>query len=265
MFISLAIIYLLSFNTVFAQGSVKTFYDNGKLKSEINYSNNIRDGEAKFYYENGDIKVEENYVNGKIEGLVKKYKPGGMLQEVFNIENGRREGPTSIYDSSGIYLTDINFENGIKVKEIPKDEPGAQTEVAIKKSESKAPVKIIAKKTGNTFLPPAEREENLESDPAYYLTAEVMPEPIGGLEALQERLFYPSFAKEKKIEGIVKILAFINQYGDVTKAEVVQGIGYGCDESAKIDVLYSKFKPGLIKGKPVKIQMVIPVNFKLKN
>jgi TonB family protein len=266
MFIWLVLIYFLSFNIVFAQGAIKTFYDNGKLKSEINYSNNIRDGEAKFYYENGDIKREENYVNGKVEGLVKKYKAGGKLQEVFNIENGRREGPTSIYDSSGIYLTDINFENGVRVKDISKEIQSTETEVAVKKPvESKVREKVNVKKTNNSFLPPAEREENLESDPAFYLTAEVMPEPVGGLEALEERLFYPSLAKEKKVEGVVKILAFIDQYGDVTKADVVQGIGYGCDESARIAVFYSRFKPGLIKGKPVKVQMVITLNFKLKD
>ncbi len=28
-------------------------------------------------------------------------------------------------------------------------------------------------------------------------------------------------------------------------------------------VFYTKFKPGLLKGKPVKVQMVVPVEFKL--
>ncbi len=257
---------LLSLNTAFAQeGLIKSFYDNGKLKSEINYSNNVREGEAKFYYENGNIKEERNYVNGKVDGLVKKYNKEGKLEEVFNIEDGKREGPKSLYDSAGVYLSDINFENGVKVKDTSEDE---ESEVAVKgtqKAENKIPVKTTAQKNNSSsILPPVEEEEKYESDPAYYLSAEVMPEPIGGFDALENRIFYPSLAKEKKIEGTVEILTFINKYGDVTKADIVKGIGYGCDESAKTTVFYSRFKPGLIKGKPVNVQMVISLDFKLK-
>ena len=63
----------------------------------------------------------------------------------------------------------------------------------------------------------------------------------------------------------MKIKAFIDQNGDVTKAEVVKGIGYGCDEVARITVLYTKFNPGLIRGKPVKTQIIIPFEFKPDN
>ena len=52
---------------------------------------------------------------------------------------------------------------------------------------------------------------------------------------------------------------------DVTKADVIEGIGYGCDESARTTVFYSRFKPGLIKGKPVSVQMIIPLKFQLNN
>ena len=269
MLIYIAIICsVLSLENVFAQeGLIKSFYDNGKMKSEINYSSNVREGEAKFYYENGNIKEERSYVNGKVEGLVKKYNKDGKLEEVFNIENGRREGPTSLYDSAGVYLSDIYFENGVKVKDTSEEEE--KPEVAVKetqKGENKIPVrKAVQKANSSSILPPVEEEEKLESDPAYYLSAEVMPEPIGGFDALEKRLFYPALAKEKKIEGTVKILTFINKYGDVTKADVLQGIGYGCDESAKTTVFYSRFKPGLIKGKPVNVQMTISLKFQLKN
>ncbi len=262
----LIIYFFFSLNIVFAQeGLIKVYYDNGKLKSEINYSNKVREGEAKFYYENGNPKEERNYINGKVEGLVKKYNEDGKLTEVFNIENGKRQGPTSLYDSAGVYLSDINFENGIKIKET---KPREETEAVVNNSpnsENNVVKKTIPPQKRGGLLPPVEEEEKFENDPAYYLSAEVMPEPIGGLEALENRLFYPSLAKEKKVEGTVKILAFINQYGEVTKADVIDGIGYGCDESAKTTVFYCRFTPGLIKGKPVNVQMVISLKFKLKN
>jgi len=92
-----------------------------------------------------------------------------------------------------------------------------------------------------------------------------MPEPAGGMNTILNKLVYPESAKKDKIQGVVKIRAYIDQYGEVTHDEVVQGIGHGCDEAAKIAVYYTMFKPGLIKGKPVKVQMVIPVEFKLRN
>jgi TonB family protein len=265
------LIYILFFlDITFAQqGLVKSYYDNGKLKSEINFSNNVREGEAKLYYENGNIKEERNYSNGKVDGLIKKYNESGKLEEVFNIENGRREGPTSLFDSAGVYLSDINFENGIKIVDTSTGEVDQvavnanQAAVNTKPAENKAPKAAPRKNNSSSILPPSEEEEKLENDPAYYLSAEVMPEPIGGFEALQKRLFYPALAKEKNIEGTVKIETFINQYGDVTKAEVIQGIGYGCDESARTSVFYSRFKPGLIKGRPVNVQMVISLKFQL--
>lgn len=260
---------VLSLNAFAQEGLIKSYYDNGKLKSEIHFSNNVREGDAKFYYENGNIKEERNYINGKVEGLVKKYNKDGKLEEVFNIENGRRQGPTSLYDSAGVYLSDVNFENGVKVI----DASGEDEQVASnskpeenKPSENKSAKISVQKNSSSSYLPPAEAKEDdkTNDDPAYYLTAEIMPEPIGGFEALQKRLFYPSLAKQKKIEGTVKILTFINKYGNVTKADVIQGIGYGCDESARNTVFYSRFKPGLVKGKPVNVQMVISLNFQLK-
>ncbi len=272
MFRYITVIFILfSLNVVFAQeGLVKSYYDNGKLKSEINFSNNVREGDAKFYYEDGNIKEERNYVNGKIEGLVKKYNKNGKLEEAFNIENGRRQGPTSLYDSAGVYLSDINFENGVKIIDTSEDE--IQVAENTKSDENKSPENktvrnTVRKNNASPYLPPAEavEDDKTNDDPAYYLTVEVMPEPIGGFEALQKRLFYPSLARQKKIEGTVKVLAFIDKYGDVTKADVVQGIGYGCDESARTTVFYSRFKPGLIKGKPVNVQTVISLKFLLKN
>ena len=262
---------LFSLNITFAQdGLVKSYYDNGELKSEINFSDNVREGDAKFYYENGNIKEERNYNNGKIEGLVKKYNKDGKLEEVFNIENGRRQGPTSLYDSAGIYLSDVNFENGVKIIDTSEEDE----EVALNSkpkdnntSGNKTAGISVRKNSSSSYLPPAEAEEGEKTndDPAYYLTAEVMPEPIGGFEAMQKRLFYPSLARQKKIEGTVKVQTFIDKYGDVTKADVIQGIGYGCDESARTTVFYSRFKPGLIKGKPVNVQMILSLKFQLKN
>ncbi len=48
----------------------------------------------------------------------------------------------------------------------------------------------------------------------------------------------------------------------MTNAEIVKGIGGGCDEAAMDAILQTKFTPGKQRGKPIKVQVTIPVVFK---
>lgn len=98
----------------------------------------------------------------------------------------------------------------------------------------------------------------------YYVMVDEMPEPIGGLYAIQSKIKYPEAAKNQGIEGKVYIQAFINELGNVDNAKVIKGIGGGCDEAALDAVMQTKFKPGILKGKQVKVQVSIPITFKLK-
>jgi protein TonB len=142
---------------------------------------------------------------------------------------------------------------------------------------SKSDDKLIESKTDQTKgktkkkintdqpLPPTiEEERNLEEDPAFYLSVEVMPEPIGGMKAIYKKISYPKQARENKIEGTVVIRVFVDRDGEVLDAELVEGIGYGCDESARLAVFYHRFKPGLQRGQRVKVQRDIKVVFKLE-
>lgn len=261
----LSIIIILYSVIAFPQdGLVKKYYNNGNLKSEINYINNIREGNAKFYYENGNLKEELNYDNGKVDGLVKEYREDGKLRETYNISDGKREGPASEFDTSGIYVADVDFEEGKLVKEKEESTETTKTQVAGNK-KFEMTRRQIKRKSDNLPIPPKIEDMDMKNDPAIFKTAEIMPVPVGGADAIQKKLIYPAEAKEEGIEGTVKISADINKFGDVTKVDVVKGIGYGCDEAAKIAVFYTKFKPALLKGEPVNVQMTIPVVFKLKN
>ncbi len=111
--------------------------------------------------------------------------------------------------------------------------------------------------------PPPKEEKKVEEEPTYFVAVEEMPEPIGGIRAIQEKIVYPEIAKRAGVEGKVYILAFVDESGNVTKAQVLKGIGAGCDEAALDAVLKTKFKPGKQRGKPVKVQVSIPVVFKL--
>ena len=111
-------------------------------------------------------------------------------------------------------------------------------------------------------LPPKE-EIVVNKEPAYFVAVEEMPEPIGGISGILKKIVYPELAKRAGIEGKVLVLAYVDESGNVTKAEVIKGIGLGCDEAAINAILQTKFKPGLQRGKPVKVQVTIPVTFRL--
>lgn len=103
-----------------------------------------------------------------------------------------------------------------------------------------------------------------EGKDVYYVAVEEMPELIGGLKSLQEKIVYPEEAKKQGIEGKVYVLAFIDENGNVASAKIIKGIGGGCDEAALDAIKQTKFTPGKQKGNPVKVQVSIPIVFKLQ-
>ena len=111
---------------------------------------------------------------------------------------------------------------------------------------------------------PPPPEKKVEEEPTYFVAVEEMPAPIGGIVAIQKKIVYPEIAKRAGVEGKVYVLAFVDESGSVTKAQIIKGIGAGCDEAALDAVLKTKFTPGKQRGKPVKVQVSIPILFKLQ-
>lgn len=112
--------------------------------------------------------------------------------------------------------------------------------------------------------PPPKEEKKVEEEPTYFVAVEEMPEPIGGIAEIQKKIVYPEIAKRAGVEGKVYVLAFVDETGLVTDAKIIKGIGAGCDEAALSAVKKTKFKPGKQRGKAVKVQVSIPVVFKLQ-
>ena len=110
--------------------------------------------------------------------------------------------------------------------------------------------------------PPKEIIEETE-EPTFFVAVEEMPKPIGGLSGIQEKIKYPEIALRAGIEGKVYVKAYVDEAGNVVDAEVVKGIGAGCDEAALEAIMKTKFTPGMQRGKAIKVQITVPVQFKL--
>ena len=103
-----------------------------------------------------------------------------------------------------------------------------------------------------------------------YNVVEEMPEFPGGVEAMihyvGDNVKYPEEAKDKEIQGRVFISFVIEKDGSVNEVKVMRGIGGGCDEEAvRVIKAMPKWKPGKQEGKPVRVNYMMPINFKLNN
>ena len=139
------------------------------------------------------------------------------------------------------------------VDELKEVDPGAETQEGVEGGVDYSLIEVEEKVV-----------EEKEQAPTYFVAVEEMPEPIGGIKGIQEKIEYPEIAKRAGVEGKVYILAFVDESGNVMKAQVLKGIGAGCDEAALDAVQKTKFKPGKQRGVPVKVQVSIPIIFKLQ-
>ncbi|HKI79422.1 MAG TPA: TonB family protein [Ignavibacteriaceae bacterium] len=259
----ISIVFLFS-SISFSQATIKKeFYPNGNLESEISYEDSIRDGEAKFYFENGNSQKELTYVNGRVEGTVKLYYENGKVKEIYTITGGKREGVTLLYDSTGNFLSNLVFTDG-KLN-ISDDETTPVEKESKTDSIYAARIEELKHSTTKAPLPPKLSEEHLKDDPAFFINIDEKARPYGGMGVIYKKLIYPKKARKNDIEGIVDVLTFVDEKGNVVETKIQKGIGHGCDEEAEKAIKYSKFHPGILKGEPVKSQVVISVEFKSNN
>ncbi len=104
-------------------------------------------------------------------------------------------------------------------------------------------------------------------DPLFQV-AEVMPEYIGGKEAmyayLQSNIKYPEAAKKAETEGSVYVSFTVEKDGKITSVKVLKGIGDGCDEEAvRVIKNMPNWTPGQQRGQLVRVAYTLPIKFNL--
>jgi len=111
--------------------------------------------------------------------------------------------------------------------------------------------------------PPTDEDQDVADEDEYFEVVEDPPTIDGDLGAIREHLEYPPLAIRAGIEGTVALLVYVSRTGEITKVEVLKGIGGGCDEAAIEAVKQVTINPGMQRGKPVNVKMAIPVRFRL--
>jgi TonB family protein len=97
---------------------------------------------------------------------------------------------------------------------------------------------------------------------------EEMPEFPGGQDALMKyvssKIAYPEEAVESGIEGTVFITFVVEPDGRITNVMPLRGLGAGLTEEAiRVAKGMPNWKPGMQRGKAVRVQYNLPIRFKL--
>lgn len=167
-------------------------------------------------------------------------------------------------DKPWIHISDTQPTTQILKR--PKPPKPVIPEIAVEKEQ---PVDIdfktteLNEKAPVTKLPP--KRNVIISDEPFIEIPDQLPVPVDGMAGIESKITYPQIAKRVGITGRVWVRAYIDKSGKVVKTEIVKGIGGGCDEAAMNAVLKTKFKPGKQRGRPVKVKVVIPIDFRLTN
>ncbi|MBI1225225.1 MAG: TonB family protein [Bacteroidetes bacterium] len=76
---------------------------------------------------------------------------------------------------------------------------------------------------------------------------------------------YPAIAKANRIQGVVYVKFVVEKDGTISDPTVVRDIGAGCGEEAvRVVKLMPNWIPGKQRGVPVRVQMTMPVTFRLQ-
>ncbi len=119
------------------------------------------------------------------------------------------------------------------------------------------------------YVPVTVAEEEPEEQTIFEVV-ETMPEfPQGGMAGLMQYLNknikYPTIAQENGTQGRVTVQFVVNKDGGIVDAKVLRGVDPYLDkEAVRVIMGMPKWKPGMQRGKPVRVKYTVPVTFRLQ-
>ena len=228
--------------------------------------------------ETSDKTNSDNW-QGKIYGVISSSETGKVLPGANIIIMGTQKGaaadnngqyfipqlPPGIYNLQAVMIgygnvliKDVVVKSGESTKLnfilSPQVIPFSRVVEQVKKSE-----KQKTPKPKSPSPPPSPEDSEY-----VFIAYDEPPVPVGGYNAIQEKLIYPEIARKAGAEGRVEVQTQIDVNGEVISTKVVQSLGSnGCDEAAVAAIRAVKWKPAMNRDQPVKVWILIPIDFKL--
>ena len=195
----------------------------------------------------------------------------------FNVKSYDREAKEALEREAVLEEEEIIIQTDIQEPPPPPppEVPEVTTviEVVADDKEDIKEVNFSAEVTDDTknieITPVVVEKEEEEDEVTIFTVVENDPEFPGGMEALYkyvaQNIKYPQLARDNGITGKVYVTFVVERDGSIANPKVLRDIGGGCGQEA-IRVVKSmpKWTPGKQRGKAVRVQFNLPVNFSLK-
>jgi protein TonB len=117
--------------------------------------------------------------------------------------------------------------------------------------------------------PPSSSSVSSDTSRKIFVFADEFPEFPGGetglIKFLQQNTLYPQMERDNDIQGKVMIRFVVCETGKVSDIQVLRGVSPNLDmESVRVIRMLPRFKPGKVKGEPVRVYYNLPFVFKLQ-
>ena len=288
-------------NEKFLKGPLKMWYPNGQLSFSGNYNFNLKDGDFESYDESGNLTRKGVYKGNKLisgESVVMDLeyaKPDVPAQfakgeDAFNdyLEEKTKDLEITREIKDDDYR---DFQVGLHIDEkghLVNMEPLALTDTAEQHliqfvfqdfpdfkpaTLEGCPVRsflwldlVLTSQGMHDGFPENLLPGNDSIDNQTFFLVEDMPHFPGGELGLRKfianNIRYPVYAQEHGIQGKVYVKFVIDQYGIVRNISVVKSVDPELDAEAKrVISLSPRWKPGIQRGKPVRVIYTVPINF----
>lgn len=115
-------------------------------------------------------------------------------------------------------------------------------------------------------------EQKMQEREPVFTVVEQMPEFEGGSEALlsfiSKNMVYPPNASENQIQGTIYLSYVVRSDGSLSDIKVLKSVPGGSDLNGEalrvLKLTKGKWKPGRQNGKPVSVNLSLPIKFSLR-
>ncbi|MEP2026376.1 MAG: TonB family protein [Reichenbachiella sp.] len=212
---------------------LSSYFPNGQKQEEIsfriiNHTNTLTKDTINIRIENSWDSLGNTMVKDG-QGIFRSYYSNLKLKDTGLVVDGFKNGNWEGFSTEGRVLYRESYENGYLIDGMSFLEDGTQIT---------------------------------------YNQLSIQPEPAKGLAGfykyISKNLKYPKSARKNDTQGIVFVQFGINKQGQVVNTKILKGLSADCDAVA-IEVIKNSpnWKPGMLRGRPVNVRMILPITFKL--
>jgi TonB family protein len=120
----------------------------------------------------------------------------------------------------------------------------------------------------NAQTAPKPAAVDTSQQPAHWLAPRNQVYHVGGDVLAPALIFapdpeYTEKARRAKYQGVCVVALIVDEQGNPQRVQIVRHLGMGLDKKAVEAVRQYRFKPAMLRGKPVPVQVNIEVNFRV--